>query len=140
MGYVPHMQLSLALEILAHARGEAEALGVPMSFAAVDAGGHLVAFERMDGAGFVTVEIAQSKAYTAAATKRPSGDVAAAFSERVAFSAAVSVATHGRFIPGAGALPVIVQGVVVGAAGASGGTPDQDVAVIESALAAVVQA
>jgi uncharacterized protein GlcG (DUF336 family) len=133
------VHLSLALEILAHARREAEAIGVAMSFAAVDTGGHLVAFERMDGAGFVTVEIAQGKAYTAAATKRPTSEVAAGFSERVAFSAAISVATRGRFTPGAGALPVIVEDKMVGAVGASGGTPDQDVAVVESALAAVGQ-
>ena len=106
-----------------------------MTFAVVDTGGHLVALERMDGASFVTAEIATGKAYTAVAFKAPSADLAKRFEGRDQFTASIGVATHGRFTLGMGGIPVTVDGEVVGAIGASGGTGEQDVAVVEAALA-----
>lgn len=61
------LTLAIALEYLGKAEREVEKLGVPMSFAVVDAGGHLVALHRMDGADWITADIAYGKAYTAAA-------------------------------------------------------------------------
>ena len=61
------MKLELASEIIARAQREAQKIGVAMSFAVVDLGGHLVALSRMDGASFLTAEIAAGKAYTAVA-------------------------------------------------------------------------
>lgn len=106
-----------------------------MSFAVVDSGGHLVALARMDGAPFLTTEIATGKAYTAAAFKAPSAEVAKRFEGRVQFTASISVVSHGRFTPGMGGVPIVVDGEVVGAIGASGGTGEQDVAAVEAALA-----
>jgi glc operon protein GlcG len=128
------MQLALALEIVESAQREAEKLGVTMSFAVVDSGGHLVAAARMDGAPFLTMEIATGKAYTAAAFGTPSADLAQRFEGRGQFTASIGVMTHGRFILGMGGLPILVDGDVVGAIGASGGTGEQDVAVAEAAL------
>ncbi len=129
------IKLEDALELVGRARREAEKIGAAMSFAVVDGGGHLVALARMDGAPFLTTEIATGKAYTAAAFKRPSADVAERFEGRVQFSASISVVSHGRFTPGIGAVPIVVDDEVVGAIGASGGTGEQDAAVVEAALA-----
>lgn len=101
-----------------------------MSIAVVDSGGHLVALERMDGAGFATPEIAWGKAWTAAAFREPSGATAERLGGATAFTAAVSVATHGRFTPRQGALPLSDGGAV----GASGGTSAQDEDVVRAGI------
>ena len=124
-----------ALELVDRARQEAEKIGVAMSFAVVDTGGHLVALARMDGAPFLTTEIATGKAFTAAAFKAPSADLAKRFEGRAQFTASIGVVTHGRFTLGMGGVPIMVDGQVAGAIGASGGTGEQDVAVVEAALA-----
>jgi glc operon protein GlcG len=129
------LHLALALEIVDRARREAERMGVSMSFAVVDTGGHVVAAARMDGAPFLTMEIAAGKAFTAAAFGAPSADLAKRFEGRGQFTASIGVMTHGRFILGMGGLPIVVDGDVVGAIGASGGTGEQDVAAAEAALA-----
>jgi uncharacterized protein GlcG (DUF336 family) len=129
------VRLELATEIIGRARREAEKIGVAMSFAAVDSAGHLVAAARMDGAPFLTVDIAAGKAYTAAAFGVPSSDLAKRFEGRGQFTASIGVMTGGRFTLGIGGVPVVVDGALVGALGASGGTGEQDLAVVESALA-----
>ena len=101
-----------------------------MSIAVVDAGGHLVALERMDGAGFATPEVAWGKAWTAAAYAAPTATPEDRFGAAPAFSAAVSVATHGRFTPRQGALPLEHGGAV----GASGGTSEQDEDVVRAGI------
>jgi glc operon protein GlcG len=131
------MNLSLARSPMAAACSEAEDRELRLAIAVVDAGGHLVALERMDGVEWVAADVALGKAYTAAAFQRPSADL----SER---SAAVPLLAHsmmtmtgGRFVPQKGGLPVVVDGVCVGAVGASGASGDDDVAVLEIALRAV---
>ncbi|HET8607906.1 MAG TPA: heme-binding protein [Gaiellaceae bacterium] len=114
--------LAEARQILARARAKAEEIGVPMAIAVVDAGGHLVALERMDGAPFAAPEIAWGKAWTAAAWGKPSSALADSIGVAPGFSAAISAATGGRFTPRQGALPLPDGGAV----GASGGSSQED--------------
>ena len=65
------MSLDLALDLIAAARAKANAIGVPMVIAVVDAGGNLVAQLRMDDALLVSIDISRNKAYTAVALKLP---------------------------------------------------------------------
>ena len=122
--------LGRAQEIIVRARAHAEKLGVAVSVAVVDSAGHLVALERMDGAGFATPEIAWGKAWTAAAWASSSADVADRFNPAPAFSASVTAVTHGRFTPRQGAL-LIEEG---GAVGASGGTSEQDEEIVRQGI------
>jgi uncharacterized protein GlcG (DUF336 family) len=122
--------LEQASQMIGRARQAAEDMGVPMSIAVVDAGGHLVALERMDGAGFATPEIALGKAWTAAGWKRPSAAIAETIGADPSFSAAVSAVTHGRFTPRQGALPLPDGGAV----GASGGSSQQDEDVVRAGI------
>lgn len=55
-----------AAQLVAAALRTAEELGFPAAVAVTDPGGHLVAFERMDGAPFLAAEVAVGKAWTAA--------------------------------------------------------------------------
>ena len=56
--------------------------------------------------------------------------------ELPAFSAAISAATHGRYTPQIGAVPIIAGDAVIGAMGASGGTGQQDEDAVRAALSA----
>jgi len=119
-----------ARSIIERAKAAAEALGIPMAIAVVDSGGHLVALERMDGAAFPTAEIAWGKAWTAAAWGVPSATLADGIGADPAFSAAISVASSGRFTPRQGALPLSGGGAV----GVSGGSSQQDEDVARAAI------
>jgi uncharacterized protein GlcG (DUF336 family) len=122
--------LEEARAILARAVAAAEALGVPMSIAVVDAGGHLVALERMDGAPYATTEIAWGKAWTSAGFRKPSSALEAGIGANPSFASAVTTVTHGRFMPRQGALPLAAGGAV----GASGGTGEQDEDVVRAGI------
>jgi glc operon protein GlcG len=130
------MNLDQANEIVARARKAAEEMGVGMSIAVVDASGHLVAFGRMEGTAFMTPEIAIGKAWTAAGAGVPTAVLAPMLAAEPAFLAGAAVATHGRFLAGAGGVPIVVDGEVVGGVGASGGTGEQDAAAAEAGAGA----
>jgi uncharacterized protein GlcG (DUF336 family) len=121
------LSLDEALSLCTAAREASVELGSPpMSFAVMDAGGHLLAFTRMDGAPWVSADVALGKAWTSAAY----GVASAAQREKMApmpnFATAITAMTHGRFTPQTGAVPIYRDGVLLGALGASGGTGEQD--------------
>jgi uncharacterized protein GlcG (DUF336 family) len=126
-----HVSLDRALALLAAARTEAEAQGLALGVCVVDPGGHVVASQRMDGAALGALQLAVGKAYTAVLWGMRSGE----FMESTqpggpdwGFNA-----TDERIVVYAGGLPLYVDGELVGGAGASGGTPEQDEACVRNA-------
>jgi uncharacterized protein GlcG (DUF336 family) len=128
------LPLQHAEGLLRSAAAAAEEMAVPMSLAAVDSGGHLVAFLRMDGAPWIGVEVAIGKAYTAAAYGVPTSEKAQRARELIPFTSAVIALHHGRYVPQDGGMPVLAEGRLVGGLGASGGTGAQDERVLRIAL------
>ncbi len=126
--------LERALALIAAGEEEARGQQLALSFAVVDAGGHLVALHRMDGAAWTTPDIALGKAWTAAAYRAPSAATGEKMRDLPVFSASISVMTHGRFTPQIGGLPITDGDEVIGAMGASGGTGQQDEDVVRAAL------
>jgi uncharacterized protein GlcG (DUF336 family) len=131
------LTLDLSRQLLEAAEAEAARQNLKLSFAVVDAAGHLVAAARMDGAGWVTPEVALGKAWTAAAYKSPSAAQGDKAKDLIAFAGAISVATHGRYTPQIGGLPIVLDGETVGGIGASGAQGTEDEAVVRAALEAV---
>ncbi len=129
------LTLDDALRLCSAARTAADDLAVPMSFAVMDPAGHLIALVRMEGAPWISADVAQGKAWTSAAYGVPSAAQKEKMTPMPVFATAVTAMTHGRFTPQTGAVPVFADGTLVGALGASGGTGDQD----EAACAAAVQ-
>lgn len=123
-----------ALTLCAAAKAAAEALGVSMSFAVMDPGGHLVVLIRMDGAPWISADVAQGKAWTSAAYGAPSAAQKEKMTAMPIFATALTAMTHGRFTPQTGAVPVYRDGTLVGALGASGGTGEEDEAVCSTAV------
>lgn len=130
--------LTQAAAIVSAAQAIAEADGVAMTFAVVDDGGHLVTLSRMDGAPWITVEIAIGKAWTAAAWHTPSAAQAEKARSLPQFAASISVSTHGRYTPQDGGLPLRVEGQHLGGIGASGSTGQHDAEVLQRALEQVL--
>ncbi len=122
-----------ARAILDGALAEAARIGVPECVAIVDAGGHLLAFGRSDGARVGSISIALTKAVSAATRKRPTAEEGggdAMLTVRLALAA-------DRLTGIGGGLPIVVDGHVTGAIGVSSGTIDEDLVVARAGLAAL---
>ncbi len=99
----------------------------------MDAGGHLVLLERMDHAQFGSVEVAQDKARSAVAFRRPTK----AFHDMVATGGeGLRMLAMSGAVPIDGGLPIIVGGAVIGSIGISGGTSAEDGRVAQAGIAA----
>lgn len=132
------LTLDHARRLLAAAEEEAARQELKLAFAVLDAGGHLVAAARMDGADWITPEVAFGKAWTAAAYRAPSAAQGDKAKDLVAFAGAISVATQGRYTPQIGGLPLVIDGEPAGAMGASGASGQEDEAVVRTAIEQVL--
>ena len=128
------MTLSLATRMTEAALQRARELGAAVSAAVVDAGGHLVHFQRMDGAEIAGPTLAVDKAFTAVAHRIDTAaltDLAAPGGELAGLQANGA----GRYVTFGGGVPCWSDGTVVGAVGVSGGTVLQDIACADAAVA-----
>ena len=132
------MDLELARRLIDAAEAEAREQELALAFAVVDAGGHVVAIARMDDADWITPEVALGKAWTAAAYRAPSAAQGDKAKDLIAFAGSISAATHGRYTPQIGGLPVEVGGKPGGGMGASGASGQEDEAVVRAALEKVL--
>ncbi|MBZ6078238.1 GlcG/HbpS family heme-binding protein [Microvirga puerhi] len=106
-------------------------IGVPQNIAIVDESGHLVAFRRMDGAKFISIEIALAKALTASGTRKATRDIApVTIPGEPGFG--IQNLAGGRFTTLAGGIPLATGNVVVGAIGVSSGSTHEDQTVAQA--------
>jgi glc operon protein GlcG len=129
------LTLKKARECIERGFAKAEALGFRVAIAVVDEAGHLVACERMDGALWVTPEIARAKANAAAAFRTTTQDLEERFTRgRQLFADNVATLGDYRLVFGRGAVPVVEGGQIVGAVGVSGAVPaDNDHTIADEA-------
>ena len=120
------MSLSLAAahRAVETAIAKAQELDIKISVAVCDEGGRLVAFSRMDGAIWAGVYGSQGKAIASVAFGRPSGEMAERADTPI--MRGVGAAEGGHMIPSQGGVPIVRDGVAVGACGVGGGTAQQD--------------
>lgn len=126
------IDLDLAIRLCALARDVAAQHDALVSVAVVDAGGHLLAFTRMDGAEIAGPVLARDKAYTAVAHRAATHALTDLVSPG-ADLAGMNSADQGRYIAFAGGIPLWDGDRVVGGVGVSGGTGEQDRAAAEAA-------
>jgi len=113
---------------------KAQALGFKVAIAVVDDAGHLVVCDRMDGALWVTPEIARAKANAAAAFHATTLDLEERFTSRQLFADNVAMLGDYQFVFGRGAVPLVEDGRIVGAVGVSGAVPaDNDHTIADEA-------
>jgi uncharacterized protein GlcG (DUF336 family) len=129
------ISLQQAQTVVEAAVAKADEIGVPMNVAVVDAGNNLTAFVRQDGAWLGSIDIAQSKAYTARAFDMSTADLGAEAQPGKSLYG-IEASNDGNLIVFGGGIPLTDGDEVVGAIGVSGGSVDQDVEVAEAGVAA----
>ncbi|HSP67632.1 MAG TPA: heme-binding protein [Bryobacteraceae bacterium] len=123
-----------AKKLAAAAIAEARKNNWAMAVAVVDTGGYLVYFERMPDTQLGSVEVAIEKARSAALFRRPTKS----FQDTLAAGGAgLRLLGLTGAIPVEGGIPIIVDGKLVGAVGASGGSSDQDGRTAQAGVAAM---
>jgi uncharacterized protein GlcG (DUF336 family) len=116
---------------------KAKEIGVDMDIAITDSNGSLLMFHRMEYGKIASIDIAINKAFTAAA-QRKSTRAYGEISQPGGPTYGIESSNQGRFTIFAGGLPLFVEGQIVGAIGCSSGTPDQDEAVAQAGLEALM--
>ena len=117
-----------ARKIMARATAKAQEAGIPVTIAIVDAGGHLVMLERMEGGRFHTVHSATTKAVCAASNRRGTGSKGAVGqSLDVAHAIGLALAAGAeRWTAMEGGWPIMAGDQCIGAVGVAGGNWDFD--------------
>jgi uncharacterized protein GlcG (DUF336 family) len=127
------INLDDARKIISAGERKAAEIGIPYNIAVADAGGGLVAHVRMDGAWLGSVDIAINKAWTARAFDMPTEDLSH-ITQPGQQGFGLNTTNDSRVVIFGGGIPLKLDGVVVGAVGASGGSVEQDVAVAKAAV------
>lgn len=133
------LTLAGARKMVATAVGKAEQAGIAITVAIADAGGNLVALERMDGGRFHTVHSSTTKAVCAASNKRPTtskGAQAQELDTAHAIGLALAAGPE-RWTAMEGGCPIIVNGECVGGIGVSGGNWEFDERLAREAVEAI---
>jgi glc operon protein GlcG len=120
--YGPPITNEQAKAVAAAAVAEAKKNNWRMAIAVVGPAAELVYFEKMDGTQLASTEIAQGKARTAVLFRRPSK----AFADQFAAGNTTFLTFPEKPVASEGGVPIVVNGKIVGAIGASGGTGQQD--------------
>lgn len=133
------LTLAGARAMMAAATGIADAEHIAIAVAIVDAGGHVVLLERMDGGRFHTVHSSTTKAVCAASNKRPTtskGAQAQSLDTSHAIGLALAAGPD-RWTAMEGGYPIIIEGECIGGIGVSGGNWDFDDRVARAAVEAI---
>lgn len=133
------LTIEVARRILEASKQRALELRSPVSIAIVDAGGHLVLFERMMSPyGWATGNISLAKASTAVMFNQSTDAIAQWGSGIPGFASSMATMTQGKFIMAAGGWPIRMGGATIGGIGVSGGNaPGRDDEIARAGLAAV---
>ena len=118
------ISLAEANRMIEGAIAHAQTLNIKINAAVVDAGGRLIAFNRMDGAIWAGVYGSQGKAVASAAFGRTSGELTERADQPT--PRGIALAEGGHMIMGQGGAPVITDGEIEGAVGVGGGTSQED--------------
>ena len=129
------ISLDRAEAVIHAAVAEAKKRNWKMNVAVADSGGNLVAFQRMDGAMLASIQIAEHKARAAATFRRPTK----IFEDGINLMHLNYLLAFDGVIASRGGIPLIDQGVIIGAIGCSGGTDSQDEVISEAGAAVISQ-
>ncbi|NYE04423.1 uncharacterized protein GlcG (DUF336 family) [Bacillus niacini] len=121
---------SLALKILETVTNKAKEFGIKINAAIVDEGANLKAFIRMDEAALLSSDIAQNKAYTAAAFGKPTHEWYPMIKDEPALL--TGIVHTDKLVVFGGGIPLLYNGIIVGGIGVSGGSATEDVQCAEA--------
>lgn len=128
--------LDMAKKMADAAAAKAIEINVPMVIAICDKHGNPVLFNRMEDSLLASMDIATNKAYTAAALKCGSHEIADAAKEAGSLFGLASC-DKGRMVVFGGGMPIKEDDVIIGAIGVSGGSVEEDMIVAQAGLDAL---
>jgi uncharacterized protein GlcG (DUF336 family) len=128
---MPTLTLAQANEIAAKALEKARAMKIkPVTVVVLDDAGHLKAMQREDGASMFRFDVATGKAWAAVGMGASSRALAGRAKDNPNFFITLAATAGGKFLPQIGGVLIRdASGAILGAAGASGGTGEEDEAV-----------
>ena len=110
---------------------------LPLSVAVLDAGGHLLTFQRDERAGILRFDIAFAKAWGSLGMGFSSRELAARAEKLPTFFTSLAAVSGGRLAPSPGGVLIVdADGAVIGAVGVTGDKGDQDEACALAGIAA----
>jgi uncharacterized protein GlcG (DUF336 family) len=127
--------LEFAKDIAGRVETEAALARVPVAVCLIDVHGNVVLKHRMSGAPAFSIELSERKAYTSALVGLRTADLSPLVQPGQALFPLMGV-SNGRYCSMGGGAPLKYEGQIIAGVGVSGGTVDQDVAILESALGA----
>lgn len=130
---IKQITLKTAKEMIEKSIAKAEEINVPVVVSVVDAGGNLLAMERMDDAFVTSIDIANNKAYTSWALKCGTDEMAEVIQPGQSLYG-LNLTNNAKIICFGGGFPIKVDGQIVGAIGVSGGTVEEDMAIAKAAF------
>ncbi len=133
----PKLTYEGALAVSDGAARKAGEMGLAICIAVVDDGGHLLSFSRIGDAKPSSVEVAITKARSAAMRRAATGPLPNAGEVSVLLSLGMPLASNGNLTCVRGGLPIVWEGTVVGGVGISAGTEAQDEEVARAGVAAL---
>jgi uncharacterized protein GlcG (DUF336 family) len=125
------LSLAKANEIISKALQKAREMQIkPVTVVVLDDAGHLKAMQREDGASMFRFDVATGKAWAAVGMGASSRALAARAKDNPNFFITLAATAQGKFLPQIGGVLIRdADGAILGAAGASGGTGEEDEAV-----------
>ena len=125
--------LSLAKTVADRVEAEAAKRKVPVAVCVIDIHGNIVLTHRMTGAPVFAAGIAERKAYTSALVRMRTADILPLVQPGQPLYP-LSMVAGGKYCAMGGGVPLTHGGDVVAGIGVSGGTVDEDIAIVEAAL------
>ncbi len=125
--------LATAKALAERVETEATQANVPVAVCVIDIHGNLVLQHRMNGAPAFSLELSERKAYTSALVRMRTADLVPLVQPGQPLFPLLAVA-GGRYSAMGGGVPLSRGGQVVAGVGVSGGTTEQDIAIVEAAL------
>jgi uncharacterized protein GlcG (DUF336 family) len=125
---MPALTLKEANTIIAKAFEKAREMKIkPLGVVVLDASGHIISAQREDGASMFRLDVAKGKAWAAVAMSASSRALFKRAKDNPNFFVALAATAEGQFLAQTGAALIKAKdGTIIGAAGGSGGTGDED--------------
>jgi uncharacterized protein GlcG (DUF336 family) len=130
--------LAFAKNLADRVEAQSAYANVPVAVCVIDIHGNLILKHRMSGAPAFSLEISERKAYTSALVGQRTADLSALVQPGQDLFALMGL-SGGRFCAMGGGAPLTSDGVLVAGVGVSGGSVEQDVAILEAALRSEVR-
>src|ERR1700752_4827998 len=125
--------LTIAKTVADRAEAESVKQNVPVAVTVIDIHGNVVLTHRMNGAPAFSLELSERKAYTSALIRLRTTDLVPLVQPGAELYPLLAV-SGGRYSAMGGGVPVASEGgEVIAGVGVSGGTTEQDVAIVEAA-------